>query len=199
MKQDIATRRPAAAAIVAASLGCSRGAGAGAYKIGYITDLSGPLAGSYTPTWEGFELYIKALNDRGGINGKKVDVVLDDDGLKADRAVAAAKKQTERDNVLGIFGLSLSSTQGPVYAEMRKAGVPVVTTFSGIGDALPPAQPFSYSTGVVFEVAGEAIGELIQNIKPRRQGRRHDVRQRRRPRGASPQQEGCRSRGRHLG
>ena len=125
----------------------------------------GPLAGSYTPTWEGFELYIKALNDRGGINGKKVDVVLDDDGLKADRAVAAAKKQTERDQVVGIFGLSLSSTQGPVYAEMRKVGVPVVTTFSGIGDALPPAQPFSYSTGVVFEIAGEAIGELSQNIK----------------------------------
>lgn len=135
------------------------------YKIGYITDLSGPLAGSYTPTWEGFELYIKALNERGGINGKKVDVVLDDDGLKADRAVAAAKKQTERDQVLGIFGLSLSSTQGPVYAEMRKVGVPVVSTFSGIADALPPAQPFSYSTGVVFEIAGEAIGELSQNIK----------------------------------
>jgi branched-chain amino acid transport system substrate-binding protein len=136
-----------------------------AYKIGYITDLSGPLAGSYTPTWEGFELFIKALNDRGGINGKKVDVVLDDDGLKADRAVADAKKQAERDNVLGIFGLSLSSTQGPVYAEMRKVGVPVVTTFSGILDALPPAKPFSYSTGVVFEVAGDAIGELIQSIK----------------------------------
>lgn len=134
-------------------------------KIGYITDLSGPLADSYTPTWEGFELYIKALNDRGGIAGKKVDVVIDDDGLKADRAVAHAKKQAERDNVLGIFGLSLSSTQAPVYAEMRKAGVPVVTAFSGILDALPPAKPFSYSTGVVFEVAGEAIGELIPNIK----------------------------------
>ena len=48
---------------------------------------------------------------------------------------------------------------------MRKVGVPVVTTFSGILDALPPAKPFSYSTGVVFEVAGAAIGELIQNIK----------------------------------
>ena len=83
------------------------------YVIGYITDLSGPLAESYTPTWEGFELYMKALNDRGGINGKKVDVVLDDDGLKPDRAVADAKKQAERDNVLAIFGLSLSSTQAP--------------------------------------------------------------------------------------
>lgn len=136
------------------------------YVLGYITDLSGPLADSYTPTWEGFELYVKALNDRGGINGKKVDVVLDDDGLKADRAVANAKKQAERDNVVGIFGLSLSSTQGPVYAEMRKIGVPVVASFSGILDALPPSKPFSYSTGIVFEVAGEAVGELVRNIRP---------------------------------
>jgi ABC-type branched-subunit amino acid transport system substrate-binding protein len=165
MKYQALRRGLAAVAIVACAAGLSSAQAQDAYKIGYITDLSGPLAGSYTPTWEGFELYIKALNDRGGIGGKKVDVVLDDDGLKADRAVAAAKKQTERDQVLGIFGLSLSSTQGAVYAEMRKAGVPVVTTFSGIGDALPPAQPFSYSTGVVFEVAGDAIGELIQSIK----------------------------------
>jgi ABC-type branched-subunit amino acid transport system substrate-binding protein len=165
MKEHILRRGLSAAAIIACFAAFSTAHAQETYKIGYITDLSGPLAGSYTPTWEGFELYIKALNDRGGINGKKVDVVLDDDGLKADRAVANAKKQTERDNVVGIFGLSLSSTQGPVYAEMRKIGVPVVTTFSGILDALPPAQPFSYSTGVVFEVAGAAIGELIQNIK----------------------------------
>jgi ABC-type branched-subunit amino acid transport system substrate-binding protein len=165
MKKLSLRRGATAAAIIACFAGFAAAQGQETYKIGYITDLSGPLAGSYTPTWEGFELYIKALNDRGGINGKKIDVVLDDDGLKADRAVAAAKKQTERDQVVGIFGLSLSSTQGPVYAEMRKIGVPVVTTFSGIGDALPPAQPFSYSTGVVFEIAGEAIGELAQNIK----------------------------------
>jgi branched-chain amino acid transport system substrate-binding protein len=156
----------AALVLIACTCGANAASAQNSYVVGYITDLSGPLADSYTPTWEGFELYIKALNDRGGIGGKKVDVVLDDDGLKADRAVAAAKKQAERDNVVGIFGLSLSSTQGPVYAEMRKASVPVVTTFSGILDALPPSKPFSYSTGVVFEVAGEAIGELIKNIKP---------------------------------
>src|SRR5215472_6540852 len=166
MRRDAWHRLITASAVTFTIAGLGTANAQNSYVIGYITDLSGPLAGSYTPTWEGFELYIKALNGRGGINGKKVDVVLDDDGLKADRAVAAAKKQTERDQVLGIFGLSLSSTQGAVYAEMRKAGVPVVTTFSGIGDALPPAQPFSYSTGVVFEVAGEAIGELIRNIKP---------------------------------
>jgi ABC-type branched-subunit amino acid transport system substrate-binding protein len=125
----------ALAAMLSAGAACAQ-----EYKIGYITDLSGPLAGSYTPTWEGFDLYMKALNDRGGINGRKVKVSLDDDGLRADRAVAAAKKQVERDDVLGIFGLSLSSTHGPVIAEMRKANVPVVTSFSAVLDALPPAK-----------------------------------------------------------
>ena len=46
-------KRIVAVAIVVAAL-CSAGTlRAQDYKIGYITDLSGPLAGSYTPTWEG--------------------------------------------------------------------------------------------------------------------------------------------------
>ncbi|WP_292442597.1 ABC transporter substrate-binding protein [Mesorhizobium sp.] len=138
--------------------------GADEYKLGYITDLSGPLAGSYTPVWEGFELYIDELNKAGGVNGKNIEVVVADDGLRADRSVAAAKRQIELDQVIGIFGLSLSSTHAPTFAETRKVGVPVVTSFSGILDALPPAQPYSYSTGVVFEVAGEVIGALTGEI-----------------------------------
>ena len=159
---------------VTAGFFASAAAQAQDYKIGYITDLSGPLAGSYTPTWQGFDLYMKALNDRGGVNGRKVAVTIDDDGLRADRAVAAAKKQVESNEVLGIFGLSLSSTQAPVIAEMQKVGVPVVSTFSAILDALPPAKPFYYSTGVMFEVAGEAIG-VLQKQMHQWQGGRYDL------------------------
>ncbi|MBX9587760.1 MAG: ABC transporter substrate-binding protein [Hyphomonadaceae bacterium] len=162
--KSIAARLGLAAFAVGLAMGPTQ---AQEYKIGYITDLSGPLAGSYTPTWQGFELYMKALNDRGGVNGRKIKISLDDDGLRADRAVAAAKKQVERDEVLGIFGLSLSSTIGPVLGEMRKSGVPVASTFSAILDALPPAKPMYYSTGVTFEVAGEAIAVLSQRIAPK--------------------------------
>ena len=157
------------------------------------------LAGSYTPTWQGFDLYMKALNDRGGVNGRKIKMTLDDDGLRADRAVAAAKKQVESDEVLGIFGLSLSSTIGPVLAEMRKAGVPVVSTFSAVLDALPPAKPMYYSTGVMFEVAGEAIAVLSQAHRPQGQSGRRDLRQRRRQRGPAPQQADGREARLHLG
>lgn len=155
----------ASAAIIAVAVAAVSGpAHAEPYKLGYVTDLSGPLAGSYTPTWQGFELYMKSVNEAGGINGNKVELVLDDDGLRADRAVAAAKKQMESDKVIGIFGLSLSSTHASVLAETRNAGVPVVTSFSAIMESLPPAKPYSYSAGVMFEVAGEAIGALSERI-----------------------------------
>ena len=61
MKRELLRRGFAAAAMIACFAGFSAAHAQDAYKIGYITDLSGPLAGSYTPTWEGFELYINCL------------------------------------------------------------------------------------------------------------------------------------------
>jgi branched-chain amino acid transport system substrate-binding protein len=144
----------------------SEGSGAGGepYKVGYITDLSGPLRESYSPTLEGFQLYFEQLNKDGGIDGHPVETVVRDDGLNAEKAVAAAEELSGQEQVPGIFGLSLSSTHEAVYAAMRRAQVPVVTGFSGIASALPPAQPYAYSAGTLFEVAGKAAGEFTKQV-----------------------------------
>jgi branched-chain amino acid transport system substrate-binding protein len=134
------------------------------YKIGYITDLSGPLRESYSPTLEGFQLYMKQLDAEGGIDGHPVDVAVRDDALNADKAVSAAVELGRQENVSGIFGLSLSSTHEPVYAAMRRAKVPVMTGFSGTASALPPAQPYAYSAGTIFEIAGQAAGEFTEQL-----------------------------------
>ena len=91
----IARRCSLVAAIIAAAalVGFGRANAQNAYVLGYITDLSGPLADSYTPTWEGFELYMKALNDRGGINGHKVEVVIITvDGMTDPQAVLTERE-----------------------------------------------------------------------------------------------------------
>jgi branched-chain amino acid transport system substrate-binding protein len=134
------------------------------YKLGYVTDLSGPLRESYSPTLEGFQLYVQQLNDNGGIDGHPVDVVVRDDSLNADTAVSASEELANQENVSGIFGLSLSSTHEAVYAAMERAEVPVVSGFSGIASALPPAQPFAYSAGTIFEVAGQAAGRFTTQL-----------------------------------
>jgi ABC-type branched-subunit amino acid transport system substrate-binding protein len=134
------------------------------YDIGYITDLSGPLRESYSPTLEGFQLYMQQRNSEGGIDGHAVNTIVRDDGLDANAAVSAAVELARQENVSGIFGLSLSSTHEAVYAAMERARVPVVTGFSGIAAALPPAEPFAYSAGTLFEVAGQAAGRFTSQI-----------------------------------
>jgi hypothetical protein len=54
MTKRLFCRGVAAAAMIAGFAVCSAAQAQETYKIGYITDLSGPLASSYTPTWEGF-------------------------------------------------------------------------------------------------------------------------------------------------
>jgi ABC-type branched-subunit amino acid transport system substrate-binding protein len=74
------------------------------------------------------------------------------------------KELIESNQVVGIFGLSLSSTHAPALEQAQAAKVPLVASFSGVKPALPPAQPYYYSTGVVFEVAGEASAQYLKTI-----------------------------------
>ena len=134
------------------------------YQIGFMTDLSGALSDAYTPIWEGFDLYVKALNAKGGIDGEKIILHTEDDGLNLQKAISLTKKLALQQKVIGIFGLSVSSIHGPVFEELRRLKVPAVTAFSATSDSLAPAKPFSFSTGSLFQIAGEAIGELTPKL-----------------------------------
>jgi branched-chain amino acid transport system substrate-binding protein len=160
----------ASAAFVVAALTITTSATAD-YRIGFMTDLSGPLSDSYTPIWEGFDLFVKARNSAGGINGEKVQLFTEDDGLNLQKALSLAKKLASQDQVIGVFGLSVSSLHGPVFEEMRRQKMPAVTAFSATADVLPPAKAFSYSTGSFFQIAGEAIGMLTPQTKGKAKGK----------------------------
>ena len=72
-------------------------------KIGGILDLSGPIAFMGKAVSDGSKLYFQYINDQGGIHGRKINYLVEDDGYQAPRAVQAAKKLTTRDNVFCIF------------------------------------------------------------------------------------------------
>jgi branched-chain amino acid transport system substrate-binding protein len=46
-----------------------------AYKIGVSGAATGPASPSYLPHIEGLRIYLRQLNDKGGINGKRLDVI----------------------------------------------------------------------------------------------------------------------------
>src|SRR5882672_801063 len=96
------------------------------YVIGLTGAMTGPAAGSLAPAVEGVRLYVERLNAAGGINGKKIELILQDDAAEPSKAAANVKKLLTQDNVILLINASLSSTYAPMLAEVKRAKVPVL-------------------------------------------------------------------------
>ncbi len=117
------------------------------YVIGVTSALTGPPASTYAPAMDALRIYLDGVNARGGINGKKVSLVLQDDSAEPSKAVANVKKLVSQDNAILLINASLSSTYAPVVAESRNAKIPLLFA-SGVcpKDVYPPANPLQFCT-----------------------------------------------------
>jgi branched-chain amino acid transport system substrate-binding protein len=116
-----------------------------AYTIGLTGALTGPPASTYAPAVEALRIYIDGLNAAGGIAGKKINLILQDDAAEPGKATANAKKLLAQDNVLLLLNASLSSTFAPVVAEAKRAGVPVLFASSVCPkEVYPPAEALQF-------------------------------------------------------
>ena len=138
--------RKLAAAAVAAMLACPASA-QDTYNIGLTGALTGPPASTYAPAIEALRVYIERINAAGGIGGKKVNLILQDDSAEPGKSTANAKKLITQDNVILLINASLSSTYAPVVAEAKRAGVPLLFASSVCPkDVYPPADPLQFCT-----------------------------------------------------
>lgn len=142
MKPHSLTAALALLAVAAAPAGAQD-----AYVVGLTGALTGPPASTYAPAVEALRIYIDRVNAAGGVNGKKINLVLQDDTAEASKAAANAKKLITQDNVVLMLNASLSSTYAPVVAEAKRAGVPLL--FAGSvcpKDVYPPADALQFCT-----------------------------------------------------
>ena len=97
-----------------------------AYVIGITAALTGPPASTYAPAIEALRIYLDRVNAAGGVNGRKINLVIQDDSAEPSKAAANAKKLLTQDNAVLLINASLSSTYAPVVNEARSAGVPLL-------------------------------------------------------------------------
>jgi branched-chain amino acid transport system substrate-binding protein len=76
----------------------------------------------------GAELAYKEINDAGGINGRKLKMIFEDDGFSPSRALAAVKKLVEQDQVFMINNISGSNPTVGTMDYLRQVKVPVYVT-----------------------------------------------------------------------
>ena len=92
-------------------------------KIGYITSLSGNAASTFGDAEYGAKAYFDAINAQGGINGRKIDLVVQDD-QSTPTGDLTATQQLVSEGVFAILNFSPYAFGG--YKVAQEAGVPVI-------------------------------------------------------------------------
>jgi len=100
-------------------------------KLGAFFDLSGRAAFIGTPTKLVAEMVVEKINDEGGINGKKLELIIADTEANPAKTASIAKKFIHKENVVAIIGPTLTDTGMNVKKVVDKGQTPTFMTVGG--------------------------------------------------------------------
>ena len=124
----------------------------GALKIGAWYPLSGPVAASGVPSEAGARAYFDMLNDNGGINGRQVDFISEDNAFDPQQTLQIARSMISRDGVQAIVtanGTAPTEATFPFVLEQSK--VPIFATYGGSTAWYEPARAGLFGTQALYE------------------------------------------------
>jgi branched-chain amino acid transport system permease protein len=100
--------------------------------LGCSNSFSGPLAFTgEQATKYGVDLYVKVVNEAGGIHGRKIRTVYYDDGYKPQEAVANTKKLVEQDRVFAVIAPQGTAPVAATLDYLEEQKVPLLFPFQG--------------------------------------------------------------------
>src|SRR5882672_8755301 len=118
-------------------------------KIGNLVDLTGPTSDQGKDIAQGRTDAVQYFNERGGVNGKKLELVSVEYGFQPPRAVAAYKKFVEDDKVLFVLGYGTPDTEA-LRPYITKDKIPYISG-SYSGHLTDPRQtPYNFPGGIDY-------------------------------------------------
>lgn len=117
-------------------------------KVGTIVANSGPLPGQFFQMTQAVSAYFQKINEQGGVCGRRLQLVVQDDGLNADKHVQAAIKLVDEEKVFAIVGM-LTAVDKASARFLCDRGVPDVGGFAlsynrAQGEDCPKGKPPVY-------------------------------------------------------
>ncbi|PYS67327.1 MAG: hypothetical protein DMF69_23345, partial [Acidobacteria bacterium] len=97
-------------------------------KIGYFGDLSGPTFNFGQSAINGVLMAVDEINQGGGIDGRRIDVVIEDDGGSPERAAALAGKLIDEDKVVAIVAGGTSGNSRAAAPKAQSAKLPLISS-----------------------------------------------------------------------
>lgn len=146
----------ALAAWVAASAAMAQDVGVTATEIliGEVQPMSGPASLIGKAGAAGSKLAIAEINAAGGINGRKLRAIYEDDGYVPARSVSAVKKLIDSDKVFGLTGTTGSSHMVAMLPAIEEAKIPTIVHMAPNPAVVTPRRPNVFMIGPDYDYAG---------------------------------------------
>ena len=159
----------AVAALTASSLPAQAASDPGltatSIKLGITVPMTGIASPGYNKIPGAMKAYFDYVNDNGGVNGRKITLVIKDDQYIPTTAVAKANELILKDKVFALVGtLGTASTKAiSASTQLAKRGIPslfVNTGFSGFADA--KAYPTTFSILPSYQMEAKIMGKFLK-------------------------------------
>ena len=124
----------------------SQGVTGSTVKIGTISDRSGPTVANQKPWLDGFSAVIDRANEDGGIAGRKIELINEDDKYDSAAGLTAYKKLVAQTPVVAIAGISSGDVQTTIVPLVDKDKIPVVGGLTTTNAALQPFKDYFFAT-----------------------------------------------------
>ena len=135
-------------------------------KLGQTVPLSGPVS-AYATFSRASLAYFAMVNDRGGINGRRVTLLSVDDGFSPPKTVEQTRKLVESDGVFALFAPVGSAPSAATQKYLNTQKVPQLLIQSGLGRWNDPKQfPWSLSGLPNYEVEAATYAKYILENMP---------------------------------
>ena len=135
-------------------------------KIGQTVPFSGP-ASAYAGIGKTQAAYIKMINEQGGINGRKINLIQYDDAYSPPKAVEQVRKLVESDEVLLTFQIIGTPSNAAVQKYLNAKKVPQLLAATGASKFTDPKNfPWTMGFNPNYQSEGRIYGQYILKTIP---------------------------------
>ena len=115
------------------------------YVVGIVGSMTGPMATTYLPIIDGIRIYLERVNEQGGIDGRKVKILIEDSKSSPAGASMAFRKLTAK-GVHLLLAPDGSPTYSAYVAEAKRANIPLIIGGIASPQCYPPTpDPLIYN------------------------------------------------------
>jgi ABC-type branched-subunit amino acid transport system substrate-binding protein len=145
------------------AFGTSPGVTSSEIILGMSNAQSGPAKALGIEYTKGFKAYFEYINRHGGIHGRKIKVIVYDDGYNPYRAIANTKKLIEKDKVFLLTGYVGTPTSKAVTPIVLKEHVPFFFPFTGAGFLRYPVKREIFNLRATYAMETEAMVSYLHD------------------------------------